>query len=81
MLNEPAEQPLEWEEDGRARPLRVNAERLGPAINFVRRDRGVAIDPLTWERGDIVPTIVEAAQALYRGHAVEEISRSEAGAE
>lgn len=26
------------------------------------------------------PTIVEAAQALYRGHAVEEISRSEAGA-
>ncbi len=26
------------------------------------------------------PTIVEAAQALYRGHAVDEISRSEAGA-
>jgi hypothetical protein len=27
------------------------------------------------------PTIVEAAQALYRGHDVQEISRSEAGAE
>jgi hypothetical protein len=36
-----------------------------------------------WQAGRYrpTPTIVEAAQALYRGHAVEEISRSEAGAE
>ncbi|MDG2003001.1 MAG: DUF2075 domain-containing protein, partial [Novosphingobium sp.] len=41
------------------------------------------IDPARWAAGRYrpTPTIVEAAQALYRGHDVEEISRSEAGAE
>lgn len=40
------------------------------------------ISALEWEAGRFkpTPTIVEAAQALYRGHAVTEISRNEAGA-
>ncbi len=41
------------------------------------------IDPDVWQSGRYhpTPTIVEAARALYAGHSVEEISRSDAGAE
>ena len=81
---EPGEEPLEWEDDGLARPLRVNADGLAQAINFVCRIwGGHSLDPVAWAAGRYrpTPTIVEAAQALYRGHDVEEISRSEAGAE
>jgi len=41
-----------------------------------------AIDVAVWEQGRYMPTpsIVEAARALYAGHAVENISRSDAGA-
>jgi hypothetical protein len=44
---------------------------------------GNRIDPTYWESGRYrpTPTIVEAARALYAGHAVEEVSRSDAGAE
>ncbi len=39
-------------------------------------------DPILWadSKYEPTPTIVEAAQALYKGHSVEEISRSESGA-
>lgn len=80
----PTDAPLQWEDDGLARPLRVNAAGLSAAINFACRVwEGEGIDAAAWEAGRYkpTPTIVEAAQALYRGHAVEEISRSEAGAE
>ena len=79
-----SERSLQWDEDGLAKPMRVNAAGLATAINFVCGVwRGPALDPLAWEAGRYrpTPTIVEAAQALYRGHGVEEISRSEAGAE
>ena len=75
---------LEWDEDRLAKPMRANADGLAPAINHVCRVwGGEDIDALVWAAGRYrpTPTIVEAAQALYRGHAVEEISRSEAGAE
>ncbi|NOQ49185.1 MAG: DUF2075 domain-containing protein, partial [Nitrosomonadaceae bacterium] len=41
-----------------------------------------ALEPVAWAKSRYkpTPTIVQAAQALYRGHKVEEISRSEAGA-
>lgn len=41
------------------------------------------IDAAAWECGRYMPTptIVEAARALYAGHAVEEISRNDAGAQ
>jgi hypothetical protein len=73
-----------WDNDGLAKPLCVNADGLLPAIHYVRRTgNGIAFDVEAWESGRYrpTPTIVEAAQALYQGHAVEEISRSEAGAE
>lgn len=40
------------------------------------------IDPKEWEKGRYcpTPTIIEAAMALYNGHSVEEISRSDASA-
>lgn len=43
---------------------------------------GSAIDPIQWELGRYypTPTIIEAAMALYSGHAVAEISRSDASA-
>jgi hypothetical protein len=78
------EQALQWDSDQLARPLRVNADELAPAINFAGRVwGGDEIDPYAWLAGRYrpTPTIVEAAQALYHGHDVEEISRSEAGAE
>ena len=80
----PTDAPLQWEDDGLARPMRVNAAGLSAAINFVCRVWGAEpLDAAAWGAGRYrpTPTIVEAAQALYRGHAVEEISRSEAGAE
>ena len=80
----PSETSVEWDDDGLARPMRVNAAGLCEAIDFVCRGwGGDHIDAGAWAAGRYrpTPTIVEAAQALYRGHAVEEISRSEAGAE
>ncbi|RYL96452.1 DUF2075 domain-containing protein [Sphingobium fuliginis] len=75
---------MQWDEDGLARPLGVNAAGLLPAIQHICHVwHSAPIDAAVWEAGRYrpTPTIVEAAQALYRGHAVEDISRSEAGAE
>jgi hypothetical protein len=43
---------------------------------------GGSIDPKDWQQGRYspTPTIIEAARALYSGHSVDEISRSDAGA-
>jgi hypothetical protein len=78
------DQPLEWDEDQLARPLGFTPDELAAAVNFTSRVWGNgALHAATWESGRYrpTPTIVEAAQALYRGHSVDEISRSEAGAE
>jgi len=75
---------VSWHGDGLARPLGVNAGWLVTTIQQVCQVYGrAAVDARTWESGRYrpTPTIIEAAQALYRGHAVEEISRSESGAE
>jgi hypothetical protein len=75
---------VEWDADNLARPLKSSPQRLATLIDEISQTIGVpAIDPQIWLAGRYkpTPTIVEAAQALYRGHAVEEISRSEAGAE
>lgn len=77
-------QTLQWDSDNLARPLRSDPASLAATILRVA-DAGQrpAIDPTLWAAGRYrpTPTIVEAAQALYRGHNVEEISRSESGAE
>lgn len=64
-------------------PLKTNSERLTEAIQEILRFiEGGPIDRAVWEQGRYcpTPTIVEAAMALYKGHAVEEISRSDASA-
>jgi Uncharacterized conserved protein (DUF2075) len=65
-------------------PLCVGKGHLGAALENCL-DHFVGIDPIdasAWERGRYLPTptIVEAARALYAGHDVQEISRSDAGA-
>src|SRR5690606_29072721 len=71
-------------DDGLVRPIRVNTQNIARAIEkalafFVASP----IDIAQWERGRYLPTpsIVEAARALYSGHSVEDISRSDAGAQ
>lgn len=80
----PEEYTPRWDHDGLAKPLKVHPSRLALAIKRIAAGLGAAaLDPIDWSAGRYrpTPTIVEAAQALYRGHDVEEISRSEAGAE
>ena len=69
--------------DGLFLPIRTNAQLLGSAIKAVLRGaEGVAIDRSQWESGRYcpTPTIIEAALALYSGHSVADISRSDASA-
>ncbi|MGI9311859.1 MAG: DNA/RNA helicase domain-containing protein [bacterium] len=77
--------PLAWSpgDDNLLAPLRANADNLGEEIARVLEfAEGATIAPDEWERGRYqpTPTIIEAAVALYGGHAVEEISRNDAGA-
>lgn len=64
-------------------PIKTNGEMLKSVIDstLVLTDNEV-INVSDWEQGRYhpTPTIVEAAMALYRGHSVENISRSDAGA-
>ncbi|NQT92688.1 MAG: DUF2075 domain-containing protein [Lentisphaerae bacterium] len=65
------------------RPIRSNGETLGETIETVLSfAAGEVIDAPSWEQGRYcpTPTIIEAALALYNGHSVAEISRSDAGA-
>jgi len=69
--------------DGVLLPIRTNASLLDGVINAVlRTTAGIAIEPAQWETGRYcpTPTIIEAALALYGGHSVHEISRSDASA-
>lgn len=69
--------------DGLLQPLRANASTLTNAIDLVLKFvTAPTIDWKNWQAGRYspTPTIVEAAAALYAGHAVEDISRSDAGA-
>jgi len=70
-------------DDGVCPPLRTNAEGLGPALERARQlARGNPIDGRAWGTAPYrpTPTIVQAARALYAGHSVDAISRSDAGA-
>lgn len=65
-------------------PLRCNSNNIALAINGVtERYNEAPFDYIEWENSEYLPTptIVEAAQAMYRGHNVSEITRSDAGAE
>lgn len=71
-------------EDGILRPLCCNSNTISDAITLVLKELGGA--PITikeWmdSRYSPTPTIIEAAQALYRNHSVADISRNDAGAQ
>ena len=64
-------------------PIKCNEELLNQVINdTLRFAEGNEINPTQWETGRYqpTPTIIEAAMALYNGHSVSEISRSDASA-
>ena len=64
-------------------PIKCNGELLNQVIRDVLLfTEGSEINPTEWENGRYqpTPTIVEAAMALYTGHSVNELSRSDASA-
>lgn len=71
------------DDDRLLRPVRVGRGQIGEALRQgLTALQGGEIFAATWEAGRYLPTptIVEAARALYAGHSVEQISRSDAGA-
>ena len=64
-------------------PLKANQQNLSTVINkTLLQSNGKQINATNWENSIYkpTPTIIEAAQALYKGHNVKEISRHDAGA-
>jgi hypothetical protein len=75
--------PLTFAEDLVAGPVATNASQFGATIaDIVKACPFPAIDIAAWMATGYkpTPTIVEAAQTLYRTHSVNDISRSDAGA-
>jgi hypothetical protein len=71
-------------EDRVCEPILSNGTDLAELLNHASSVfGGTPIDPIAWVEGRYrpTPTIVEAAQALYRNHRVDDITRNEAGAE
>ncbi len=67
-------------EDGIFKPILCNSNNLKIYIeNISHKYSEREIEPNLWENSlyKPTPTIIEAAQALYRGHSVKEISRSD----
>jgi hypothetical protein len=64
-------------------PLKANQQNLRDVISLsLTQSNGKQINSTEWENSIYkpTPTIIEAAQALYKGHNVKEISRHDAGA-
>lgn len=63
-------------------PIKANPQTLRSIILDIDLEIDESpINPIAWDNSNYrpTPTIIEAAQALYAGHKVEEISRSDAG--
>lgn len=74
---------IESGSDGIISPIPANSKILPNIIaDVLRFFNGESLDPVEWEQSQYqpTPTIIEAAMALYSGHSVSEISRSDAGA-
>ena len=65
-------------------PIKLNQHNLSDVFHFVNRinSSNEIIDPIEWIKSIYkpTPTIIQAAQALYTGHNVSEISRSDSHA-
>jgi len=61
----------------------LNHVHLSFEIENLQENKLNSLSMVSWSETGYrpTPTIIEAAQALYKGHSVEEISRSDAGAE
>jgi hypothetical protein len=75
---------LRWSPDGIAETLLCNGDNLGAVLAAVvqQTPKQELLEYQAWASSGYrpTPTIIEAAQALYSGHHVEEITRSDAGA-
>ena len=76
--------PIEWSSDHVVFPLLSHGDDLrdviGEALSTIPAQAKMDVNRWALSGYKPTPTIVEAAQALYRQHSVEEISRSDAGA-
>lgn len=82
--NAPARPIIIVESERIIEPICCNDGNIAEAISAVSNQyQEATFDYLAWENSEYLPTstIVEAAQALYRGHNVHEITRSDAEAE
>jgi len=65
-------------------PVKLNANNIASAILEIseKSNHNEPLEPKSWIESIYkpTPTIIEAAQALYKGHSVKEISRSDSGA-
>jgi len=70
--------------DGVAVPLKSSGDELKKLIKLCLSQsvNSSSLDPNEWEASGYMPTptIIEAAQALYQSHTVEDIARSDSGA-
>lgn len=74
---------IEFNDDLVANPILISPDYLASVITSVKSnhsDTEIHINDWINSRYKPTPTIIEAAQALYRGHKIEEISRSDSGA-
>jgi Schlafen group 3, DNA/RNA helicase domain len=81
---ESAQLELRGDEDGVYRPITVHPAGLREVIDLTLQTiSGEVVDGQRWSRAPYhpIPTIVEAARALYAQHAVEAIARHDAGAQ
>ncbi|MHC4233006.1 MAG: DUF2075 domain-containing protein, partial [Planctomycetota bacterium] len=70
-------------EDSVFEPLRANKKNLMRILKWASAEhKDGQMDADAWQQSIYkpTPTIIEAAQALYKGHSVQEISRSDGGA-
>jgi len=80
---ETVESNIQKYEDDVYYPLKANKGSITQVLDIVTQNLSNSyIDPHLWEDSIYkpTPTIIEAAQALYRGHSVKEISRSDSDA-
>lgn len=78
------EEDLRWADDRVAEPILASADGIGDLIELaLKAVPGEAIDVKAWLASGYrpTPTIIEAARALYEAHDVQEIARSDAGAQ
>ena len=79
----PNQNLIEKYQDLLYKPVLANKENLYDVLSFCFTEKGTTdINSKEWFESTYkpTPTIIEAAQALYKGHNVQEISRSDSGA-